>query len=296
MNKCPINVLSLCDGIATGRYALEKVGIPIKHYYASEIEPNAIKVATKNFPDIEEVGDLTKLDCSIFKEPIDIILFGFCCQSLSITTSKKRKDLDGKSKIFFDCLRILKELNPTYFLAENVASMKDECRDIISAELGVRALYINSNCYSAQDRERYYWTNIPLYGSIKSSPSVEVLKDIMEKEVDEKYYYGCDYDFYGLDKKVCATLHINGHDILKRVNSPNFKCPTLTAVVGGNQQKKVMDNGRPRKLTPVEYERAQCLPDGYTDVGISDTARWHALGNGWTASVIEFLLSGLIRR
>lgn len=288
-----MNVLSLCDGIATGRYVLEKLNIPVEKYYSCEIEPTAIKIAQKNFPDIIELGDLTKLDTSIIKEPIDLVMFGFCCQSLSITMSKTRQHLDGKSSIFWDCLRILKEVKPKYFFVENVASMKGDCKDIISKELGVEAIYINSNCFSAQDRERYYWTNIPHPEIIPTEPSKEVIKDIMEKNVPEKYFYTCDYDFFGLEKKTCAILHTSGHDILKRVTSPYFKCPTLTRCSGGNHQKKTMDNGRPRKLTPVEYERCQGLPDGFTDAGVSATARYNALGNGWTAPVIEWFFRGL---
>lgn len=289
-----MNVLSLCDGIATGRYVLDKLQIPVEKYYACEIEPDAIKVAKKNFSDIIELGDLTKLDLGVIEESIDLVIFGFCCQSLSITMSKTREHLEGKSSIFWDCLDILNKVNPRYFFVENVASMTDECRDIISQNLGVEACFVNSNCFSAQDRERYYWTNIPhpITSLLQQSP--EVLQDVLEKEVDEKYFYKCSYDFYGLDKKTCATLHINGHDILKRVTSPNFKCPTLTRCSGGNHQKKVMDNGRPRKLTPIEYERLQKLPDNYTNAGISNTSRYNALGNGWTASVIEFFFEGLI--
>ena len=288
-----LNVLSLCDGIATGRYVLEKLEIPVEKYYSCEIEPTAIKIAQKNFPDIIELGDLTKLDTSIIKEPIDLVMFGFCCQSLSITMSKTRQHLDGKSSIFWDCLRILKEINPKYFFVENVASMKDDCKEIISKELGVEAIYVNSNQFSAQDRERYYWTNIP-HGDVTKEPySPLVIKDIMETNVPEKYFYTCTYDFHDLDKKTCATLHINGHDILKRVTSPNFKCPTLTRCSGGNHQKKTWDNGRPRKLTPIEYERCQGLPDGFTDTGVSQTARYNALGNGWTVPVIEWFFKGL---
>ena len=99
----------------------------------------------------------------------------------------------------------------------------------------------------------------------------------------------CKFDYNG-DKSIAATLHINGHDILKRVHSPNYKCHTLTTCGGGNTQKKVMDNGIPRKLTPIEYERLQGLPDNYTD-GVSNTARWTALGNGWTVDVIAHILS-----
>lgn len=124
------------------------------------------------------------------------------------------------------------------------------------------------------------------------TPSTLVLKDILEQNVDEKYFYTCGYDFHGYDKTVCATLYINGHDILKRVNSPLAKCQTLTCVSGGNQQKKVMDNGRPRKLTPLEYERLQTLPDGYTE-GVNNTARYSAVGNGWTVDVIAWILSNI---
>ena len=288
-----MNVLSLCDGIATGYYVLDKLGIPVENYFSSEIEPSAIKIAHKNYPDIIDVGDLTKLDTSILP-PIDLIMFGFCCQSLSITQSKTRQHLEGKSGIFWDCLRIVKELSPKFVFVENVASMTEECKAVISQSLGLEPLYVNSNCFSAQDRERYYWTNIPYDKNTLPLSSPEVIEDIMEHNVPEKYFYNCTYDFHGLDKKTCATLHISGHDILKRVTSPKFKCPTLTRCSGGNHQKKTMDNGRPRKLTPVEYERLQKLPDGYTDAGVSNTDRYNALGNGWTATVIEWFFRGLL--
>ena len=91
---------------------------------------------------------------------------------------------------------------------------------------------------------------------------------------------------------MCATLHINGHDILKRVNSQKHKCHTLTAVCGGNQQKKVIQDGKVRKLTPIEYERLQTVPDGYTSI-VSDGARYKMLGNGWTVDVIAHIFKGL---
>jgi DNA (cytosine-5)-methyltransferase 3A len=119
-----------------------------------------------------------------------------------------------------------------------------------------------------------------------------VLGDILQDTVDEKYFYTCGYDFHGEEKTVAATLHINGHDILKRVNSRKHKCQTLTTCGGGNTQKKVYVDGRCRKLTPVEYERLQTLPDGYTE-GVSDTARWTAIGNGWTVDVIAHLLTSI---
>ena len=126
-----IKVLSLCDGIATGRYALEQLGIPVDVYYASEIEESAIKIAKKNYPDIIEIGDVNNVDGTQYKG-VDLVMFGSPCQSLSIVTNKNRKNLDGKSKLFFECYRVLKEVNPKWFLMENVASMKGECKDIIS--------------------------------------------------------------------------------------------------------------------------------------------------------------------
>ena len=235
-----MKVLSLFDGISCGRVALERVGIRVEKYFAYEIEPNAIKISKKNYPDIIHCGDVTTADFTQYYG-IDLIIGGSPCQSLSIVQSKTRQNLDGKSKLFFEFVRALEDAKPKYFLFENVASMNEESKAVISQCLGCEPILINSNCFSAQDRPRLYWTNIP----VKTDGLKErglCLWDILEREVDEKYSYNCSYDFIGLDKKVCAILHINGHDILKRVNNPFFKCQTLTAVCGGNQQKKVYAN------------------------------------------------------
>lgn len=282
-----MKVLSLFDGISCGRVALERVGIPVEKYFAYEIEPNAIKIQKKNYPDIVQCGDVTKEDFSKYCG-IDLLIGGSPCQSLSIVQSKTRKNLDGKSKLFFEFVRALEQAKPKYFLFENVASMNDESKQAISECLGCDPIFIDSADFSAQSRPRFYWTNIPV--TINHKKSEIILGDILEKDVDEKYYYNCGFDFHGLDKTVCATLHINGHDILKRVNSPLAKCQTLTTCGGGNTQKKVFDNGRCRKLTPIEYERLQTLPDNYTS-GVSNTARYTAIGNGWTVAVIAYILS-----
>ena len=220
-----------------------------------------------------------------------MLIGGSPCQSLSIVQSKTRLHLDGKSKLFFEFVRALQEAKPRYFLFENVASMNNESKQAISDHLGCEPVLIDSEMFSAQSRPRYYWTNIP-FGRIQAPRNTDVLKDIMMEDVPEKYYYNCGFDFHGYDKTVCATIHINGHDILKRVNSPFAKCQTLTTCNGGNTQKKVMDCGRPRKLTPVEYERLQTLPDNYTE-GIADSRRYTVIGNGWTVDVIAHILTGL---
>ena len=296
-----MKVLSLFDGISCGQLALHRVkgwrkeGQSHLTYYASEIEPNAIKITQSNFPETIQLGDVTKIDFKPFEGQIDLLIGGSPCQSLSITQSKTRKNLDGKSKLFFEFVRALNEVKPKYFLLENVASMKQECKEVISDILGCEPIFINSNCFSAQDRERYYWTNIVTNEEVLKNLPINgtVLQDILqpENEVDEKYYYNFPFEFYGLDKRICAKLEIKGHDILKRVQSPYFKCHTLTCISGGNQHKKVYVNEKVRKLTPIECERLQNVPENYTNVGVTDNARYSSLENGWTVDVIAFIFS-----
>ena len=290
-----MNVLSLCDGMSCGQIAAERAGIKIENYYASEIADYSIKTTQKNYPKTIQIGDMTKLT----KDKLDkfkgigLLLSGTPCKSLSITNTKEHaKGLDGSSKLFYDFIDIKQYVKPEYFLFENVASMSEENKKIITELLEVEPIAINSNLVSAQDRERLYWTNIPVEQQPKDKGIY--LKDIMLKsdEVEEKYWYKQSFEFKGLDKKVCAILDIKGHDIMKRVYSPNFKCATLTACRGGNLQKKVYQDGRCRKLTPLEYERLQTVPEGYTE-GVSMTNRYNMLGDGWTVDVISHILKGI---
>lgn len=282
-----MKVLSLFDGISCGRVALQRAGIPVEVYYASEIDKHAIQITQKNFPDTIQLGDVTKIDFEQYEGEIDLLIGGSPCQSLSITLSQTRQNLDGKSKLFFEFVRALKEVKPKYFLLENVASMKKECRDIISDYMGVEPILINSNCFSAQDRPRLYWTNIPVNTTDLKESSL-CLQDIMETNVDEKYFYNYPLLHIDMDKQVCATMDFNNNDMHKRIFNPKFKCHTLTTCGGGNTQKKVFVNGRARKLTPIEYERLQTLPDNYTE-GVSNTARYITIGNGWTVDVIAHI-------
>ena len=282
-----MNVLSLFDGISCGMVALERAGIPVERYVAYEIEKNAIKISEKNYPNIERGGDVTAADFTQYRG-FDLLIGGSPCQSLSIVQSKTRQHLDGKSKLFFEFVRALEEVKPKYFLFENVASMNKESKKVISELLGCDPVFIDSADFSAQERPRYYWTNIPVKLDYKKSNAV--LGDILEPEVDEKYFYNYPLLNVDLSKQVCAIMDYKNHDMHKRIFNPAFKVHTLTTCGGGNTQKKVYIDGRARKLTPLEYERLQTLPDHYT-AGVANSHRYNALGNGWTVDVIAHILS-----
>ncbi len=287
-----VNVVSVFDGISCGRVALERAGIPVDRYVAYEIEPNAIKISRKNYPQIEHCGDVTTADFTQY-QGFDLLIGGSPCQSLSITRGDIRKNLYGKSKLFFEFVRALKEVKPRYFLFENVASMNEESKAVISELLGCEPIFIDSRIFSAQQRPRYYWTNIPMESILPPECPV-VLKHIIipADQVPEKYWYSFPVENVDMTKQICGILIHSNHEINKRIFNPEYKCHTLTCVSGGNQQKKVMQNGKPRKLMPIEYERLQTLPDGYTE-GVSDGARYTAIGNGWTVDVIAHIFTGL---
>lgn len=289
-----MRVLSLFDGIACGYEALVRADIKVDRYVAYEIDPYAIKIAKTNHPDIEEIGDVTMADFSSYKG-FDLLIGGSPCQDLSNYKYDRGdvKGLDGeKSNLFYYYVNALRVIKPRYFLLENVASMEEKWKDIISAELGVEPIMINSDLVSAQLRKRYYWTNIP---NIKQPKDKEIyIKDIVipASEVPEKYWYNRDFTYNGDDKKVQATLLGSGlMRNMRECYNLNSKCNTLLCDGdGGNRQKKIYQEGRCRKLMPIEYERLQTLPDGYTDC-VSDSRRYSAIGNSWTCDVIAHIFS-----
>lgn len=284
-----MNILSLFDGISCGMVALERAGVKVDRYVAYEIEQSAIKISKANYPNIEHCGDVIAADFSKYKG-FDLLMGGSPCQSLSIVQSKTRKHLDGKSRLFYEYLRAKEEMQPKYFLFENVASMNKESKALISELLGCDPIFIDSADFSAQQRPRLYWTNIPV--NMNYSKSDLVLGNILENHVEEKYFFTNPLENVDLSKQVCATLCCNNHEMHKRIFNPKYKIHTLTCVSGGGQQKKVYINGRARKLTPLEYERLQTLPDNYT-AGLSDSKRYTCCGNGWTVDVIAHILRGL---
>lgn len=293
-----LRVLSLCGGVETGLYALQQLDIPVREYHTYEISPEAIAVSKYHFPFVVHHGDLYEADFKQFKG-FDLLLAGTCCQSLSrvrIESKEVNNGLDGKSGIFFKAIECLRAIQPKYFMFENVIPSSDEDLKTMTECIGVNPILLDSGRYSAQSRERYYWTNIPL-GELPEESSL-VLKDIMENNVDEKYFYKKDFEILNMNKRVCAELKVNTMEMNRRIYNPEFKCCTLTCVNGGYHEKKIMDHGRPRKLTEIEYERLQGLPDNFTNVkvngrNLSYSKRCSLMGNGWTEPVIEWILSGI---
>jgi len=294
-----MNVLSLFDGISGARIALEKLNIPIKNYYASEIDKYAIKVSKENYPDTIHLGDIKNIKASDLPK-IDLLIGGSPCQDLS--NAQNGLGLKGeKSRLFYEYVRLYKEINPTYFLLENV---KNKWGDLMSEIIGVDFVEINSAYFSAQSRPRYYWTNINI-PPIPQEHHKYVLTDILEKNIDEKYYFKKD----GLSEFIEANLCfdktptkdgivklfdvpktiINDNERQRRIYALNSKSPTVLA---RSDTTKIIDTNRIRKLTPLECERLQNIPDNYTS-SCSDTQRYKMIGNGFNVNTIVHILKGL---
>ena len=314
-------ILSLFDGISCAYEALVRAGIPITKYYASEVDKYAIEVSKKRHPNIVHLGDVKGVKAF----PVDLLIGGSPCQDLSVA-KKGRQGLDGeRSKLFFEYVRLLDECKPKYFILENVASMSDDSRNLISLVMGVEPIMIDASLVSAQSRKRYFWTNIPT--SIPEDKGI-MLNDILLKDVDEKYFVKGElkksnsqgYRVYSTERK-SITLSANGgglgaktglykigRDIGRRLDEngtrkdddktihiqrrievrDDDKCGTLTSVMKDN----LVVGDVVRRLTPVECERLQSLPDNYTE-GISDSQRYKCLGNALNVEVIAHILKSI---
>lgn len=287
-----MNVLSLFDGIAGGKLALNNLGVDCT-YFASEINKYAIDLVSKRFPDIIQLGDVKGIDGKNLP-PIDLLIGGSPCQSLSIARHQKSSGLyTGQSVLFWEYLRLLEYIKPTYFLLENVSSMKKTDKNIITNRLKVEPYSINSAIFTAQQRKRYYWTNIPL-------PPLPMDKGIVVNDIltdnGDKYKIKIKHN-----KIKWVTPHqdcskpirigtIGNGGTGQRIYSTHGKCPAL---LSGNSRAGVFVVGDLiRKLSPIEWERLQGLPDDYT-FGYSDTLRYKMIGNGFTIPVIIHILEGI---
>jgi DNA (cytosine-5)-methyltransferase 3A len=266
-----INVLSLFDGMSCGQIALEKAGIKVKNYFASEIDEYAIKITQKNYQDTVQLGSVT--DVSGFGFPkIDLLTAGSPCQSFS--NLGDGSGFDGKSGLFFEFVRLLNEVKPKYFLLENVV-MKKEWQDKISELVGCEPIKINSDIFSAQNRPRLYWTNIPNMSIPKSKGLV--ISDVIDPKFSNSYPKYLDMNFSGTKRK----------DLL-RTPDQTSRCLTATMYKGQVSSFCRSDLGGVYRYTPEDCEILQTVPVGYTD-GVSNTQRYRMLGNGWTVDVIAHI-------
>lgn len=280
------NVLSLFDGMSCGQIALNRAGIEYENYFASEIDKYAIKVTQHNYPNTIQLGDITKLN-GIDLPKIDLLIGGSPCQSFS--RAGDGSGFEGKSGLFFEYSRILKECNPKYFLFENV-KMKKEWQDIISKELGVEPFEINSSLVSAQERKRLYWTNIP---GFKQPMDLDIqFTDVITYGVEDKYYLSDKALEYMSRKTKNGKDHWQIHP---PAPTKNNKSRTVVANYAAGIPYNVIiepitDNIR--KLTPDECEILQTIPQGYSNI-VSNTQRYKMIGNGWTVDVIAHIFSYL---
>lgn len=271
------NILSVFDGLGGARIALDELGIDCK-YYASEIDSYAIKVHQNNYPDTIHLGDIKNIKASDLPK-IDLLIGGSPCQNLTMAGDKT--GLAGeKSSLFFEFVRLKNELNPKYFLLENVASMKNTERDKITELMGVNPIKINSADFTAQNRNRYYWTNIPVDEWNKNEIT---LKDILGS--DENYHLSKKHHEAFLKSYKWKHTDINGKS--KVLMASYYKQPPHSPYI----ECKESESGF-RMLSPIECERLQGLPDNYTEC-VSKTQRYKMIGNGFTVPVIKHLIKNM---
>lgn len=302
------NVLSLFDGISCGQLALKRAGIEFESYFASEIDKYAIQITQKNFPNTIQLGDVKNVWARNLPK-IDLLIGGSPCQDLSIAKAG-RKGLDGeRSSLFWHYVRLLRTCKPKWFLLENVASMSKEDNAKITEIMGVEPILINSALVSAQQRKRLYWTNIP--NITQPQDKGILLKDVLENGIaidlksraiissagrtTEREYFKKQQGTMVAEPARIGTLEGLGTGQANRIYSVQGKSVSLVGNAGGGGGKTGLykidlpdGDYTIRKLTPVESERLQTLPDGYTE-GVSNTQRYKIIGNGWTVDVITHI-------
>ena len=280
-----MKVLSLCDGMSIAHIALDRIGMHVDKYFAAEIKPVALKVTKDNYPDTIHIGDVNKVKYKggvLYTENgnynvghIDLMVFGSPCQSFSIAMkTDMRVGLEDKTRsgLFLECYRILKEVNPTWFLLENVAGMKNEDRDFLSECMGVEPIRINSKLVSAALRDRYYWTNIP--GVTQPEDKGITLQSILTSGYTDRV-------------KARALLVSDSRPLRDKERMMHrYRNTGFTTIVW---EEKGNDDSI-RYLNQTELERCQTVPEGYTKCLTRNEAA-DVLGDAFTVDVIAHIFS-----
>lgn len=279
-----MNVLSLFDGISVGQLALKELDKKVDNYYASEIDKYAIKVTQNNFPKTIQLGDIKSYkEWGIDFDNIDIVIGGSPCQSIS--NLGDGTGLNGKSSLFFYFYEILNRVKPKYFLLENVVGNKKSIEKITEL-MGVTPIKINSAIFSAQNRNRLYWTNIPI-DEINNLICDIKLRDILEPGIPKESILS--------DGRMRWITSEKGLNCIEKkyasLDPEKASCLTARSDASWNSNY-VTRNGQITRLTPIEYERLQTLPDNYT-LGISNSQRYKSIGNSWTKEVIKYIFKNI---
>ena len=294
----PLTVFSMFDGISCGRIALERAGLPVKQYFTSEIDKYASAISRCNW-NTTELGDITKVNFNDLPK-LDLIFCGAPCQDLSFSGKGKGLFKGDRSKLFFYFIECLENQEKRFgvrpkFIVEQV-KMKKEYQEAMSSLIGVEPVLINSKDFSAQSRQRLYWSNIDVLPYDKSGL---FYKDIKETNVADNFYYSprmlAWIDSHGTRKNKKLRIQ-SDNDKVQMIEASHFKGCSSQRFFGIEDVKGL------RYITPLECERAQTVPDNYTAHGaeidgqykkISNTQRYKALGNGWIVDVISHIMKGL---
>jgi len=276
-----MNILSLFDGISCGQIALNRANIPYDNYYASEIKPHAIKCTLDNYPNTIQLGDILNLKGSDLPK-IDLLIGGSPCKGISRLNQNQEGLEHSESRLFWEYIRLLDEVEPKYYLLENTHGNK-EATNTITETLGIKPISINSKLVSAQNRPRYYWTNIP---DIKQPQD----KGITTNDI---------FDYSGVLADECRVKWLNSESGKKSVKNgytkvnpyPKSGCLTALGHKKWNENYLYRD-GVYRYLSQTEIEKLQTLPVGYTKILSYDEA-YDCIGDGWTVDVIAHILKNI---
>ncbi len=313
-----LKVLSLCDGMSCGQISLERAGIKVDKYFASEIKKIGIKVTKYNYPNTIHIGDVNRIsykdgvlktEVGDFETDIDLVIFGSPCQTFSIAIpAEHRIGLQNleKSGLFYQCGRILREVNPRYWLMENVASMNAKDRDLISEFLGVEPIMIDSKLVGPALRKRYYWTNIPVITPLidKDVKLQQILTDGYTDREKARCLAVIDSRPNSTPIKMFHRYYATGFTTLIFKNKKQYEeCVRFYKTHFRGMSAKEIDSVLDfvdgleifegiRYMNQLELERCQTVPEGYTQCLTRNEAA-DVLGDGWTVDVIAHIFKGL---